>query len=655
MAKLPKVLAGPIVRRSTTQDVNVWLATSERFPDPELLLFDSETDGEIPADPSFRSVQLGANLFVHLLTARPHSQDFPADIAIAYDIVGGGQGLADLMNLRTLLLPGFDRPTFVLQLPDIGRLHAVYGSCRKMHGPRPDMMRAADTLMKSQPAGRPEVLLLGGDQIYADDVDETLLPHIHHLAIDLIGYPERVPGLPAAAHLPTIDRSKYFDKTIITSGHAKHHLLTFGEFSATYLFAWNQEMWKRTAVSGSAIPASDASFGAAAARRVLANIATYMIFDDHEITDDWFLNDKWRKRAIAADWAERIMTNGLCAFWAFQAWGNNPTEYDDNFIEAMEAFAQRGERMSDASFLLITHGRWSFLAPTSPPTLVLDTRTGRESSKRYADRAPPQRKDVSVSYLKYGYEPTTRKYWRNSDAPRLLGRHERVRLRRLLDSAPGSISPLVVIAPAPILGFRPIEEVQELVGAFKPSAGDLESWAANPRNMVDFVHLLLEQGVDFAVVLSGDVHYAFEIASTISTPKSTLRVAQFCSSALKNRPTGGQIWGAKFLRMTGAISRAIGWWDFRKGSDGPITRHHADNGNTYKDLVRRHAGPTFIVKEQLNVRGGDRVLLLNNIGELIVDDAGVHHRFWRPIGSTMKPDSFLDWQVAAWPVTRHWP
>ena len=29
------------------------------------------------------------------------------------------------------------------------------------------------------------------------------------------------------------------------------------------------------------------------ARRVLANIPTYMAFDDHEITDDWNLDKKW--------------------------------------------------------------------------------------------------------------------------------------------------------------------------------------------------------------------------------------------------------------------------------------------------------------------------------------------------------------------------
>ena len=34
-------------------------------------------------------------------------------------------------------------------------------------------------------------------------------------------------------------------------------------------------------------------------RRALANVATYMIFDDHEVTDDWFLNAQGRRDAPA--------------------------------------------------------------------------------------------------------------------------------------------------------------------------------------------------------------------------------------------------------------------------------------------------------------------------------------------------------------------
>ncbi|NKB82628.1 MAG: hypothetical protein GKS05_12235 [Nitrospirales bacterium] len=59
-------------------------------------------------------------------------------------------------------------------------------------------------------------------------------------------------------------------------------------------------------------------------RRGLANIATYMTFDDHEVTDDWHLNRDWVEEVYQTALGRRILMNGLAAFAVFQAWGNTP-------------------------------------------------------------------------------------------------------------------------------------------------------------------------------------------------------------------------------------------------------------------------------------------------------------------------------------------
>src|SRR4029078_4567224 len=33
-------------------------------------------------------------------------------------------------------------------------------------------------------------------------------------------------------------------------------------------------------------------------QRALANVSTYMILDDHDVTDDFFLNPIWRRRVL---------------------------------------------------------------------------------------------------------------------------------------------------------------------------------------------------------------------------------------------------------------------------------------------------------------------------------------------------------------------
>lgn len=78
-------------------------------------------------------------------------------------------------------------------------------------------------------------------------------------------------------------------------------------------------------------------------RRVLANVPSYMMCDDHEVTDDWFIGFKWCKRvyghsldgsleddgSLGRDnlFGRRIIQNGLMSFALFQGWGNKPADF----------------------------------------------------------------------------------------------------------------------------------------------------------------------------------------------------------------------------------------------------------------------------------------------------------------------------------------
>lgn len=72
-------------------------------------------------------------------------------------------------------------------------------------------------------------------------------------------------------------------------------------------------------------------------RRLLANVATYTMFDDHEITDDWFLNRDVAERQLGLadasdgwstkDLGPRLLRNGLSAYAIFQHWGNVPGDF----------------------------------------------------------------------------------------------------------------------------------------------------------------------------------------------------------------------------------------------------------------------------------------------------------------------------------------
>src|SRR5713101_9678023 len=64
-------------------------------------------------------------------------------------------------------------------------------------------------------------------------------------------------------------------------------------------------------------------------RRALANIATYTICDDHDVTDDWFLDGAWCKRVLASPLGKRVVRNALLAYCLFQAWGNTPDQFEE--------------------------------------------------------------------------------------------------------------------------------------------------------------------------------------------------------------------------------------------------------------------------------------------------------------------------------------
>ena len=62
-------------------------------------------------------------------------------------------------------------------------------------------------------------------------------------------------------------------------------------------------------------------------RRALANVPTYMVVDDHDVTDDWNIGRAWRDRVYTSALGRRIVTSSLAAYVAFQDWGNDPLRY----------------------------------------------------------------------------------------------------------------------------------------------------------------------------------------------------------------------------------------------------------------------------------------------------------------------------------------
>ncbi|NER62556.1 alkaline phosphatase family protein, partial [Pseudomonas sp. MAFF212428] len=168
---LPKVLAGPLLRRLEPQRLVFWLVGSEPLQ-PELQL-------SIAAKHHLNSqvIAIGRHAFVHLIDVQL-TTPLPTDVQIDYDLLLNGQGMADWA--AHALYEEAVRPNFVVR----GHLdHLLHGSCRKPHHPAADGLLCADRLLAAPhaPAERPALLMMSGDQVYADDVAGPMLRAIHAL------------------------------------------------------------------------------------------------------------------------------------------------------------------------------------------------------------------------------------------------------------------------------------------------------------------------------------------------------------------------------------------------------------------------------------------------------------------------------------------
>ena len=552
------LLAGPVLRRAERDRVCVWMCTAGPVRPALLVYRASGGHGEVLGSGTAESVRLGERLYVHLLTGTPRAGRFPAGELLTYDVEldNGGTALrlADLglsVGAGALGYAGFGLPGFFLQAAD-APLHVLHGSCRKLHGKGEDAFCCADELLAGTAGDltrRPSALILTGDQIYGDDVAPGLTGYLNRLGCYLTGQQEKIPGVPPPGTLADGGRGRWIrDQACFTSPHAAHHLMTFGEYAALYLMAFSDSTWPDNLagltgnaglVTGSAGKPGhpEALAGARAAlpavRRVLANVPTYMIFDDHDVTDDWNLTARWRDRVHASPAGRRIVANALAAYWAFQGWGNDPGRFGAEFRDTILAHLAEGREAAAARYddALWGFERWSFSCPTTPVTVCLDTRTQRA-------------------------------YDSPEGAARLIGPAGFERIARLVEgSGHDRTRPLLLVSPTPVCGLELAERRQKfLAGKVGPYQIDFEGWHASLHGLADLMNFLTRRlRLTTAVVLSGDVHYGMTVDVRFTAGDTTIHLAQLVSSGLKHSGTITKT----ILNLLGRLNRRcherVGW------------------------------------------------------------------------------------------------
>ncbi|GAB3770859.1 alkaline phosphatase D family protein [Nocardioides pacificus] len=357
-------------------------------------------------------------------------------------------------------------------------LRIAFGSCRtsvthdragnRTHGV--DAMRAyalrmagvTDAESESEDERWPDLVLFLGDQVYADETTDEMREFISSRR-DI----EEEPG---------------------------DELKDYEEYAHLYRLAWSDE----------------------ANRWLLSTLPSAMIFDDHDIRDDWNTSHTWKQQMEATSWWHGRIVAGLGSYWVYQHLGNmsaagraedplwqkvasydGPGELD--ITADLDAFADRADQEPETY-------RWSYARDFGEQArlVVIDSRAARVLAPDRRSMLDPGEMEWLDGQMRGGFEHL------------LVG-----------TSLPFLLAP----------GLHHVEAFSEALaqGAWGKRAGrvgerirqavDLEHWAAFQEGWAAVAGMTLDVAAGrrgraprTVTFLSGDVHHSF-VSEAVPDPR----------------------------------------------------------------------------------------------------------------------------------------
>jgi PhoD-like phosphatase len=328
----------------------------------------------------------------------------------------------------------------------------------------------------------PQLAVFLGDQIYADDSSPKARERIAERRKDLKYDPES--SLPPE----------------LVGG--------FEEYTWLYHESWSPEM----------------------ERWFFSNVPSVMIFDDHEMIDDWNISDTWVRKIREKDWWKEHVVGGLMTYWLYQHLGNlSPDDVrSEGMLDALTA-AEDGEAILEAwaerveGYTTATDAyRFAFTRDIGKVRLVMtDSRKSRVLSPRGRRMIEPEEWKWVVEACSVDVDHL------------LIG-------TSLPVFVPGGLHDLQVWSEAICDGVWgwPGRKFGEWIRL----RADMEDWSAFLASFDAFVELLETLGsagrTDAPAtisILAGDIHFSF--AAEIGFPESAKmasRVHQLVSSPIRN-------------------------------------------------------------------------------------------------------------------------
>lgn len=524
---LPPIICGPFVRKLEATSVVIWFCTLHEARPYVALQCQQQ---KLNVNQNANSIRLGTRCFVHLVEITHTDGAWPEQQNIQYQVIDANNEQVLEHGIKPLAQQ--DELNFIYK----EKLTTVYqGSCRKPEHKSPDAFQGIVQFVESGEGNRPDYLIMAGDQIYADDVAAPMLIACQTLS-DKLGLNSAVyPNAQYSkeeldwhqcldqrqAMLPKKQDQNFWQKywhgdNIVSSRFHDNHLMALDEFFACYLLTWSSTAWQL--VFDDVDLAVSQLVSNTMAQQDWQNLKGFietlpkfetlisctpsvMIFDDHDVTDDWNLSADWEHHIYGNDLTRHMIRDALFSYSIFQGWGNDPQR-----ITPIIELAKEVDNFANAALteMLLEFSHWHYEVETTPKIVVLDTRTHRWRSE---------------SSLK---NPSGLMDWERLE-----------HLEKQLFSAQKSV---LVVSAAPVFGVKSIEVVQsmcEMMG--KELLVDVENWMAHKGAAKKLMSSLRHDNApDEVIILSGDVHYSFCFSAQRRFSSTTDKIWQLTCSGFKN-------------------------------------------------------------------------------------------------------------------------
>jgi PhoD-like phosphatase len=358
----------------------------------------------------------------------------------------------------------------------------------------------------------PELLFLLGDQVYVDE------------------------GSPATRERIRAKRD--------TSQPPGEEVIDFEEYTWLY-----QESWQDPLI-----------------RWLFSTVSTSMVWDDHDMSDDWNISRTWHDEMEKKDWWHERAVGGIMTYWIYQHMGNlSPRELDEeneiyakvrgnpDATEALREWARSIEATASGT-------RWSFCRDIGGVRAIfMDSRAARVLTRERRSIFDDEVWDWIVSHTNGDFDHLLI----STTVPYLLSpafHHLEAWNERLCDGACGG------------LAAKASEKLRRAL--------DFDHWAAFQMSFHRFRRLLEEVGSGqrgsppaSIAILSGDVHHAylFDVAFRKDVGMKS-RVVQAVCSPYRNPlddkerrvvkagfTRGAELFAHGLAKLSGAPDPGIRW------------------------------------------------------------------------------------------------